>query len=191
MAKKKLFGLSDKEKDACARLADDLSDEAMVDALAYSLEQAAAHGEFADIFSGVLHIRMLGDGVMIVPGTGPYRAELTSSSFYVWPADSLARVRDLLEAVGEEPSKYLSDTRGYEFKTPRAAEALIAKLEDLGVDWHDYIQDTGGITVKNSASLISWLRKLGPRAAGISWEKKASGHPKLEITRKAEKDGDS
>ena len=180
MAKNKDMGLTPEERAQVRRYAEDLGDEELVGYAADMAHEAACYSDRADEASAVLYERMRADGSAIIIGDRDYNAEMKGGTYYVWPEQSLQDVRALLIEAGEDVSKHLNDSQGYQFKSPEAAEDFIADAERLGICWQEYIDEVGEVKPVNSARLISWLQKLGPRASHITWEKHAS--PATSVT---------
>lgn len=180
MAKNKDMGLTPDERAQVRRYAEDLGDEELVNFAASEAYQAAVHSDRSAEASAVLYERMRADGSAIVIGEGDWNAEMKGGTYYVWPEKSLQDVRALLIEAGEDVSKHLNDSQGFQFKSPGAAVRLVALMDETGINWQEYIDWAEEVKPVNSARLISWLQKLGSRASHITWEKHAS--PATSVT---------
>lgn len=182
--------ISQDEKAAIRRICEDLPDDELVRRAAEADEEAKDARERRIVITDVLFARMQETNASLIPGPEDcdYNATLSAVPYYEASQENLQAAWDLIEATGENPGKYLANERNYQFRTTRAAEALIRELEAKGWRWQEYLEPVGGLAMKNGRNLMLYLGKLGTRASHIHIERKHRRANGVSLVRKANVD---
>lgn len=170
-------------KEAYQRYLEDLGDEELVAQAASDDDEARKAAEIARASAEVVFARMTRDGASILLGENGQKAEIGGGGkVYEWMQADLWAAWELLKAAGEKPTKYIRDGREYVFRTQEDAATVLAKLTEAGVEWEHFIELKGELSAKNSAHLITWLQKLGPRSQHVHYSAEASPGTKVTFT---------